>query len=164
MSPMTGSVRRRRRPATLVLLLALFGALLVWVRGAQAAEPDRLWIVTESGRYAFTVEVAATVAERARGLMFRRRLAPDAGMLFDYGDEQQVAMWMKNTFIPLDMLFIAGDGRIVNFAERTVPQSLAPIASAGPVRAVLEVNAGTVARLRIRPGDRVEHPIFTAAE
>ena len=92
--------------------------------------------------------------------MYRRKLAPDAGMLFDYKTPQRVSMWMKNTFIPLDMIFIAADGRIVNIAERTVPQSKTVISSQGKIRGVLEINGGTVARLGIKPGDRVRHPIF----
>ena len=81
-------------------------------------------------------------------------------MLFDYGRTQPVAMWMKNTLVPLDILFIAADGRVVNIAADAVPESLTSIPSAGPVRAVLEINAGTAARLGIKPGDRVIHPIF----
>ena len=118
-------------------------------------------IETAAGEHRFTVEVAATVSHRSRGLMYRRSLAPDAGMLFDYRQPQPVAMWMANTLIPLDMLFIGADGRIVNIAERTVPQSRMPIPSAGTVRAVLELNGGTVDRLGIRPGDRVKHAIFS---
>ena len=93
--------------------------------------------------------------------MFRRKLAPDAGMLFDYKVPQRITMWMKNTYIPLDMLFIGAGGRIVNIAERTVPRSLAAISSDGNAQAVLEVNGGTARRLGIRPGDMVLHPIFS---
>ena len=92
--------------------------------------------------------------------MYRRSLADDAGMLFVYGSEGMVSMWMRNTFIPLDMLFIAGDGRIVRIAERTVPQSLETISSGRPVIGVLEVNGGTAARLGIQPGDRVLYRAF----
>ena len=106
------------------------------------------------------VELADTGEERAIGLMFRRDLGPDRGMLFDYRRTQPVAMWMKNTYLPLDMLFIADDGRVVTIGEDSVPGSLDTIASAGPVRAVLEINAGTVARLGIAPADRVIHRIF----
>jgi len=81
-------------------------------------------------------------------------------MLFDFKRVQPVAMWMKNTLIPLDMLFIDGAGRVVNVAENTVPLSLATIPSAAPVRAVLEINAGSARRLGIRPGDQVLHAIF----
>ncbi len=112
-------------------------------------------IVSGSGEHRFEVEVARTVDEQARGLMYRRRLGADAGMLFDYGHPRNVAMWMRNTYIPLDMIFIGADWRIARIAERTVPLSSATVASEGPARAVLEVNAGTASRLGIRPGDRV---------
>lgn len=127
---------------------------------AQAFKKSTLTIVTDKGRYDFDVEMALTPRQHAQGLMFRRTLAPDAGMLFDYRRPEPVSMWMKNTYIPLDMLFIASDGRIVNIAERTVPRSTEIIPSDGPVRAVLEVNGGTAARLGIEPGDKVIHPIF----
>ena len=141
--------------------LAAVGAVLL--TGAAPA-PSELVIVTVGGaRHAFVVELANDDETRTRGLMFRRALAANAGMLFDYGRPGPVAMWMRNTLIPLDMLFIAADGRIVNIAERAVPRDETPIASAGPVRAVLEVNGGTVARLGIKPGDRIEHSLFAAS-
>jgi uncharacterized membrane protein (UPF0127 family) len=132
---------------------------------AVAAEPLRfetshLTVVTAAGRHDFTVELALTPKQRARGLMFRQGLAADAGMLFDFGSPEKVAMWMKNTLIPLDMIFIRPGGIIANIASGTVPLSLSPVPSNGPVQGVLEVRAGTAARLDIRPGDRVLHPIF----
>jgi uncharacterized membrane protein (UPF0127 family) len=110
------------------------------------------------GRFRFDVEVALTPAQQAQGLMFREKMEPDAGMLFVYDQVQPAAFWMKNTLIPLDMLFIALDGRIVNIHERAVPQSLDAVRSAAPVKAILELNGGMSARLGIRPGDRVVHP------
>ena len=92
--------------------------------------------------------------------MFRRSLAADAGMIFDYGVPSLAAMWMKNTLIPLDMLFVDQHGRIINIHERAVPGALEPIAAAAPARAVIELNGGTAARLGIKPGDRVIFPIF----
>ncbi len=92
--------------------------------------------------------------------MFRKNLAADAGMLFDFGSPEKVVMWMKNTLIPLDMLFIKPGGIIANIASGTAPLSLSPVPSNGPVRGVLELKAGTAARLGIRPGDQVLHPIF----
>ena len=135
----------------------------LWLAAPAAmAEPQlsELVILSATGPHAFMVEVADTPQERARGLMFRRTLGADRGMLFDYRHVQPAAMWMKNTTLPLDMLFIAEDGRVVNIAQNTVPGSLDTIASHAPVRAVLEVNAGTVARLGIAPDDRVVHRIF----
>ena len=98
--------------------------------------------------------------QMAQGLMYRRTLAPDAGMLFDYGAPQPVAFWMKNTLIPLDMIFIGADGAVVDVHERAVPLSLDPIESKVPARAVLEVNGGTVARLGLKVGDVVHYAFF----
>jgi hypothetical protein len=131
--------------------------------GLWAASPKHGELVIEaaSGAHRFTIELATSPEERARGLMYRQELAADAGMLFLYAADQQITMWMKNTLIPLDMLFIAGDGRILNIAQRTIPGSLAAIPSDGPARGVLEVNGGTAARLGIKPGDKVVYPAFT---
>ncbi len=120
-----------------------------------------IW-TADGGRHRFAVELALNPAQRAQGLMFRTRMAPDAGMLFVYPTEEPVAMWMKNTHLPLDMLFIRSDGRIVTIVEETVPFSLETISSGPAVKAVLELNAGTVARLGIKPGDVVVHPTLRA--
>jgi uncharacterized membrane protein (UPF0127 family) len=150
------------------LLQLGFAAALIAGTGPAAAQLERfptaaLTIMSASGAHKFTVEVATTPAQLEQGLMFRQSLAPDAGMLFDFKAPQPVMMWMKNTLIPLDMLFVDAQGRIVNIHERAVPGSLATIESAAPVRAVIELNGGTAARLGIRPGDRVVFPIFGAA-
>ena len=128
---------------------------------AQLASFERAELVIETaagGKHSFQVELALTPEQQAQGLMFRRELAEDAGMLFLYRRSGFVSMWMKNTLIPLDMVFIAADGRIAYVAERTVPGSLASISAGEPVKAVLELNGGTAARLGIRPGDRVIYP------
>ncbi len=104
--------------------------------------------------------MALTGEQHAQGLMYRRSLAADAGMLFLYRGAGMLSMWMKNTSIPLDMMFIAPDGRIVDIAERTVPYSLETVSSRFAASAVLEVNGGTVARLGVQPGDRVLHRAF----
>jgi uncharacterized protein len=152
------------RALKLLLPLLALGALLLALPDlARAAELPRspLVIKTADGvEHRFTVELATTEAERERGLMFRTAMAPDAGMLFDFKEVEPVAMWMKDTYLPLDMLFIARDGRIAHIAERAVPYSLATISSGEPVLAVLELNSGTASRLKIKPGDRVIHPIF----
>jgi uncharacterized membrane protein (UPF0127 family) len=119
-----------------------------------------LTIRSASGEHRFVAEVAATPEQQERGLMFRRELGPDRGMIFPYDPPQVVGFWMKNTLIPLDMLFVDGQGRIVSLHERAVPGSLETIGSGAPVRAVVELNGGTVARLGIKPGDRVLFPIF----
>jgi uncharacterized protein len=123
-------------------------------------EVDRVILVTSSGRHEFTVEMAVTWEQRAQGLQQRPSLPANHGMLFDFRRSEPVSMWMKNTLISLDMLFIGADGRIVNIAENTRPLSLELIPSAGPVRGVLELDAGTSRRLGVKPGDRVLHAIF----
>ncbi|MEA2783417.1 MAG: uncharacterized protein QOK29_4961 [Rhodospirillaceae bacterium] len=125
---------------------------------AWAADANRLTIDTDRGSQAFKVELATTPEQMAVGLMYRRSLAPDAGMLFVYPSARQVAFWMKNTLIPLDMLFIGDDGRIRRIVERTVPLSETPIASLDEVRAVLELNGGTAERLGIKAGNKVHDP------
>lgn len=121
-------------------------------------------LTIESGgqRHRFTIELADTDERRTLGLMYRTTMAADAGMLFDFKIDQPVTMWMRNTRLPLDMLFITRDGRIANIAQRTVPFSETSIYSSGPVRAVLELNGGTAERLGLKPGDRVLHPMFRA--
>lgn len=141
-------------------LLALC-AVLAWAGGAaHAAEIQPLEIVTKSGVHVFSVELAKTDEERTTGLMYRKELAEGRGMLFDFSPEQQVSMWMKNTFIPLDMIFIRADGRILRIAENTEPQSTRIIPSGGPAKGVLEVIAGTARKYGIAAGDQVAHPLF----
>jgi uncharacterized membrane protein (UPF0127 family) len=127
---------------------------------AAALERGPLSIVTAQGRHELQVELATTPEQRALGLMFRQSLPADAGMLFAYSHEQPISMWMKNTLIPLDMLFIDDKGVIVDIAERAVPGSLAVITASRPARAVLELNGGTASHLAIHRGDRVIHPLF----
>jgi hypothetical protein len=134
--------------------------ILAFVAPAQAAGRDTLEIVSASGVHAFTVELAASDQERERGLMFRRELPEGQGMLFDFQHDQPVAFWMHNTYIPLDMIFIRGDGRIARIAENAKPESDDLIPSGTPVRAVLEVIGGTARQLGIKPGDRVVGSIF----
>ena len=154
-----------RRPICLAIaicLIALAGQLQhpAYGQKLQIFEKDRLAIVTKTGRHEFQVEIARRPKQQAQGLMFRRRLASDAGMLFLYTTPEPARMWMKNTYIPLDLLYIDGKGGIIGFHQRAVPQSLEVIGSKQPVIAVLEVNAGTVARLQIAVGDKVVYPAF----
>lgn len=137
--------------------MALFA---VAITGATAAEVQSLEIVTKSGVHVFSVEVAKTDEERATGLMYRKELAEGRGMLFDFSPEQPVSMWMKNTFIPLDMIFIRSDGRILRIAENTEPRSEKIISSGGLAKGVLEVIGGTARKYGIQAGDRVAHPLF----
>ncbi|MFD0938850.1 DUF192 domain-containing protein [Methylobacterium trifolii] len=130
------------------------------VSAQEAAKTEPLAIQSKSGTHRFAVEVMRTDADRSRGLMFRRSMAADHGMLFDFEQVEPVSMWMKNTYLPLDMLFIRADGTVSRIAADTEPLSTAIVASGEPVLSVLELNAGTAARLGLAPGDRVEHPLF----
>jgi len=145
-------------------ILAVLAALLVFgaIDAARAVvfEETPLTIAAEGGRFEFQVELAVSPEQRSQGLMFREDLAEDRGMLFDFGRPQRASMWMRNTYVPLDMLFIDGAGRITQIATDTQPLSDAAIASREPVRAVLELRAGVTAKLGIEPGDRVIHPLF----
>ncbi len=136
-------------------LLGLVTALLI---GATAAAAEPLVIHTGGSAYKFEVEVVTTPETRAQGLMFRQSMAPNAGMLFIYPGEQPVSFWMKNTLIPLDMLFLKADGSIAHIAHNAVPHDETPIDSGAAVKAVLEVNGGTANALGIKEGDRVEYP------
>lgn len=123
-------------------------------------EKDELSIETKNGTVRLVVEVAETPRQREYGLMYRRELASNTGMLFDFKRLIAIRMWMKNTFIPLDMLFISKNGEIRQIAKDTVPHSTEIIAAKEPVLAVLEIGGGEAARLGIEVGDRVVHPIF----
>ncbi|MBR1132511.1 DUF192 domain-containing protein [Bradyrhizobium iriomotense] len=140
-----------------ILLIAGFAVASAPV-GAASFQP--LEIVTKNGVQVFSVEMATTEEEKQTGLMYRKELADGKGMLFDFNPEQEVSMWMKNTYVSLDMIFIRADGRILRIAENTEPLSTKIISSRGPARAVLEVVAGTAQKYGIRPGDRVGHPLF----
>ncbi len=113
---------------------------------------------TQSGKHSFKIEVATTDAERQLGLMFRRSLPEDGGMLFLYREAQPVAMWMKNTIIPLDMVFIDAFGRVHRIETHTEPFSTTPIPSDGPVQAILELNAGAADAIGLKAGDKVIYP------
>jgi len=127
---------------------------------ARGAEQQTLEIASKTGVHVFAVELAVTDDERQRGLMFRRSLPESYGMLFDFKRDQDVQMWMHNTYVSLDMIFIEGNGRIRRIAENTETESDRIISSGGPVRAVLEVVAGTAKKFGIEPGDRVASPIL----
>ncbi|MBI1980786.1 MAG: DUF192 domain-containing protein [Methylocystis sp.] len=149
-----------RATQTFRLLLLSFLALLACA--AARAEPanDIARIVTATGEHAFKVEIADTPETRARGLMFRKSMPADQGMLFDFLSEGPVSMWMKNTYIPLDMVFIRRDGRVVGVAADAQPFSERIISSPEPAYAVLELNAGAARRISLAPGDQVRHRMF----
>jgi len=115
-----------------------------------------LTIRSASGEHRFIVDVAASPEQQEHGLMFVQSLAPNRGMIFPYDPPQSVAFWMKNTLIPLDMVFIRADGTIARIAANTTPQSLDPVPSGEPIAAVLEIRGGRSAELGVREGDRVE--------
>jgi uncharacterized membrane protein (UPF0127 family) len=150
-------------------LLAL-GAALPVVALAQSSDPteaqkelpkEPLTIVGKDGAtHVFQVEIAAKPDEQRVGEMFRTAIPPDGGMLFDWGFAHESQMWMKNTLVSLDMVFINADGTIRAIAEETTPRSLAPIDSRGPVKATLELAGGVTAKLGIRVGDTVKQRIF----
>ncbi len=155
------------RSSALFVVLALLVGLAVSSAFAQGAglqrfEAGEIEIVSPDRSHKFSIEHARTPQQQAQGLMFRRRLAADAGMLFTYQSPQIILMWMKNTYIPLDMIFIGADLRVVSVAERTTPRSLETISSQKPAIAVLEVNGGTVRKLGIRTGDRVRTAFLAA--
>jgi uncharacterized membrane protein (UPF0127 family) len=152
-----------RRRLQFILSALSFVALAVLASAGRLSAVDLqpLEIVSKSGVHTFAVEMAVTPEDQANGLMFRRELPEGQGMLFDFQREQPATFWMKNTYISLDMIFIRADGRILRIAENTVPLSEALVPSGGPVRAVLEVVAGTAKKLGIAPGDRAAHSIFS---
>ncbi len=148
----------------LALVLAM-GWLTLLGAGAATAQlvdfaTSQLTIETRRGAFAFEVELAITPAERQQGLMYRKTLAADRGMLFDFGKASPVSMWMRNTYLSLDMVFIRDSGEVARIAAATEPMSETIIPSGEPVRAVLELPAGTSQRLDLQPGDRIRHPIF----
>jgi len=144
----------------LLFLVALMSLSLPAGTGA-ASDPHRLEIVTRDGKvHRFQVELARTPEEQARGLMFREKLNTDSGMLFLYDVPVLASFWMKNTLIPLDMIFIGADGRIVNIHANARPHDLTPKVAEKPVSAVLEIGGGLAERLGIGAGDRVRHPHF----
>ncbi len=149
--------RRLARAALAAVMLA--GVFAGRAAGGECA-PDRIDLRGPWGEAHFRVEIADEPEEWARGLMFRREMAPDAGMLFVYPSPRRVSFWMKNTLIPLDMLFIDRLGRVRAIHENARPHDETPIPGGEDVLAVLEINAGRVAELGITPGTQVRHPAF----
>ncbi|MCX7326253.1 MAG: DUF192 domain-containing protein [Hyphomicrobiales bacterium] len=142
------------------MLQLCFAALFAGLVSASAQALESLTLVTSSGRHSFQVEVMRTPDERARGLMFRRFLPADRGMLFDFQRSEPVSMWMQNTYISLDMVFIRADGTVARVAERTEPLSTRTVPSGEPVLSVLEINGGIAEKIGLKPGDKVEHSLF----
>ena len=152
------AIRRAALAVALGTILTVTG--FASASGAESGPLEPLTIETGAGVHVIQVEVARTAEERAVGLMHRTELAPDRGMLFDFGATRPATMWMKNTLISLDMFFAESTGRIITIAERTTPLSEKRIRSGQPVRFVLEMIAGSARRLGIAPGDRLRHPLI----
>jgi hypothetical protein len=150
-------LRRLVWSAAAALIVAFFACTTF---SAWAAKIEPLEIITKSGVQVFSVELATTEEEKTTGLMYRKELPEGKGMLFDFSPAEEVSMWMKNTYVSLDMIFIQPDGRILRIAENTEPLSTKIIPSRGLAKGVLEVVAGTAKKFGIQPGDRVAHPLF----
>ena len=168
----TRMTRTRLLLPALYFWMLLFGAARAAAAdGSDATELDRIFrrstlqIATPDARlHTFKIWIADDEQRRSRGLMFVKHLAAEDGMLFVYPQPQPIAMWMKNTFVPLDMLFVAADGKVARVVENTKPQSLATIESGSPVLGVVELAAGSAARLKIAAGAQVIHPVFSASK
>ena len=143
--------------AALMVALVVFAPL----RAVEATPvQQQLQIVTASGSHPFAIEFVRSRADMEKGLMFRKTMAADHGMLFDFGKPQTITMWMKNTYLPLDMVFIAPDGHVVHVVEHAAPMSEAIISSESPALSVLEVNAGIAEKIGVKAGDLVKAPLF----
>jgi uncharacterized membrane protein (UPF0127 family) len=154
----------RAAEAALLTLLLLMTLPMTFGSAAQAKmRQDRLTVVTATGEYSIDVEIAETADEKSLGLMFRTSLADGQGMLFPHGGPQELTMWMRNTYVSLDMVFLRADGTVHRIEERTEPLSDRIISSQGPVTAVLELAGGWARRHELKPGDRVRHPLFAAS-
>lgn len=130
---------------------------------AACSSDNRLVVHTEKGEFAFNIELVDTPEGRAKGLMFRQSLAPDAGMLFDFKEMRETAFWMRNTFIPLDMIFIDAAGVVKTVHVNAKPQDPTSIPSEVPVQFVLEIRGGRSVEIGLKPGDTIEHPRMNTA-
>lgn len=155
---------RQAAPAAAVLLAAAFAASALGTRPPAELRDlpqSSVQLVTDSGSHRFKVWVAATEESQQRGLMFVRELPPQHGLLFLFPEPRHTSFWMKDTLLALDIIFIAADGRVARIVAGAQPLSLEPMDSGTPVKAALEVVAGTAARIGLKPGDRVRHPAFS---
>lgn len=140
--------------------LAAPSADLPEAAASATMQDEKLDLITATGTRSITIEVARTPEQQAKGLMFRNHLDDDRGMLFPHEAPREVSMWMRNTYIPLDMVFIKADGTVHRIAVRTEPLSDAIVSSQGDVSAVLELAGGASERLGLKVGDKVRHPFF----
>lgn len=146
-----------------VAVLAVAAIVLVYMTVLSNGATSQGTLVTPSGEHVISVELAATPEQREVGLMNRQSMPADQGMLFDFMETRPVTMWMKNTYIPLDMIFMDEAGTVTHVARNTEPLSLDIVSSQGPARYVLELNGGAAARFGVEKGSRLEHPSIGAA-
>ena len=147
----------------LAIAVVLAAALAMFLSLGKAGDAENTAILkTATGSYTFNIEIADDDAERAKGLMNRDYLAPDAGMLFDFFEERPVSFWMKNTYIPLDMIFISADGTVKTIRANAFPLDLTSIPSGVPVRFVLEIPGGRAKEIGLQTGDKLSHPRIAA--
>ena len=145
-------------PAARLRACLLFVLVLATSAAAFAAKLEKLTFETSTGAHVFQVEEALSSEQRRVGLMYRRSLAEDQGMLFDFGRAEEISMWMQNTYVSLDMVFVGSDGLVTRIAENAEPLSTRIISSAGPARYVVEIAGGVAKKIGLKPGDRVVHP------
>lgn len=166
---MTLAITLRRLAVAIAAMLAMAGGVaapalakpIIPANGPQSGlKVETLIVQTERGARKLKVEIADTDATREHGMMFRTKVAPDTGMLFDFPTARQSTFWMRNTLVPLDIIFITAQGRVLNIARNATPRSEALVPAAGPITAVLELRGGRAAELGIQPGDKVIHRIF----
>ncbi|WP_281994572.1 DUF192 domain-containing protein [Ruegeria faecimaris] len=144
------------------LFKVLTVVLLLWAGGAEAAcRTDRVSLKNDKSQIGFDIELAVSPQERSRGLMFRESLPVRSGMLFVFDPPQPVAFWMKNTLIPLDLIFIDKTGMVTKVHHNAIPGDLTPIGGGDSVFAVLEINAGLADRYLITPGTQIQHKVFS---
>jgi len=154
-------MRNLKRAALLILSVLLFAIPTLVVAAQLPTDPERLILDTQNGPVSISVELALTADDRASGLMHRESMASDHGMLFKFDQTRLILMWMKNTPLPLDMLFLDSTGTVVGIAKDTTPFSESIIPSPAPVRYVLELNAGTAAKRGISVGDKARHRVIS---
>jgi uncharacterized membrane protein (UPF0127 family) len=155
------AIASRAAKSAVLLLFATLMAMMLFAGTSDAKmRQDKLVLVTANGEHTIDIEVAQTIEEKSLGLMYRRSVPEKTGMLFPYDGPQEITMWMRNTYVPLDMIFIRADGVVHRIEAHTEPLSERTIASRGNVTAVLELAAGAAERLGLKPGDKVLHSHF----
>lgn len=157
-----GSLRNSNRAAIRAALIVFLAAVMsiAFAPVAEAFRKDKLTVKTATGEHVIEIEVAETSEQKSLGLMYRQKVPPNTGMLFPYDRPQELTMWMRNTYVSLDMIFIRADGSVHRIEYGTEPLSERVIGSGGPVTAVLELAAGEAKRLALRPGDQVIYRTF----